>query len=85
MYRRSIALLKEKGYHAVDGCFTHPYARTIGERLGFVELGRAYVSQYEDANGVKVFPDAGKKLLINLKIMISKLIYFFQNRKTSSA
>lgn len=58
MYRRSLALLREKGYPAVDGVFTHPHARKIGEKLGFSELGRAYVSQYEDSKGNKVFPDA---------------------------
>jgi len=58
MYRRSLALLKEKGYSAVDGCFSNPFSRRIAEKLGFSELGRAYIGQYEDSKGVKVFPDA---------------------------
>jgi hypothetical protein len=58
MMRRSIELLKEKEYTACDGCFTNPYAQKIAEKLGFMELGRSYVGQYEDSKGNKVFPEA---------------------------
>lgn len=58
MYKRSLAMLKAKGYVAVEGYFSSPHARKIATKLGFHQLAISYIGQYEDSQGELVFPDA---------------------------
>lgn len=58
MYKRSLAMLKAKGYVAVEGYFSSPYARKIGNKMGFHQLAVSYIGQYENSEGELVFPDA---------------------------
>lgn len=58
MYRRSLAMLKAKGYVAVEGYFSNPHARKVATKLGFQQLAISYIGQYENSQGELVFPDA---------------------------
>ncbi|CAL8074511.1 unnamed protein product [Orchesella dallaii] len=58
MYRRSLAMLKTKGYVAVEGYFSSPFARKIATKMGFQQLAISYIGQYENADGELVFQDA---------------------------
>jgi len=61
MYRRTLPFLKSKGFGAIRNTFTDPATVVIGEKLGFVELGKAYLRDGKDAHGMKLFPAAGDK------------------------
>lgn len=58
MYRRSLAMLKAKGYSVVEGYFSSPHSRKIASKLGFQLLTESYIGQYENSQGELVFPDA---------------------------
>lgn len=66
MYKRTVALLKAKGYVAVEGYFSSPYARKIATKLGFQQLAVSYIGQYENAEGELLFPEAKSDDFVSL-------------------
>jgi len=58
MYRGAIRNLQSKGFQLLKSCFTSPFTKKIGEKMGFRELARAKFNEYQDENGELVFPSA---------------------------
>ena len=58
MYQRGLKFLKAKGYPVIRGLFTHPGTQRIGQKLGFQELCKFYLTDQAGADGQKLFPEA---------------------------
>jgi len=59
IYRRSMNLLRAKGYPLCKSVFTSPYTRKAASNLQFQELCRIYARDEKDENGQNIFPHAG--------------------------
>lgn len=58
MYKRSIKLLRSKGYPLCKSVFTNPYARSAVSKLGFEEISRFYFLDLKNEQGDPIVPDA---------------------------
>ena len=58
MYKRTLTLLKEKGFPVVRSLFTSPETQAIGKKLEFTELGRIELKDEVDETGKPLFPTA---------------------------
>ena len=55
MYRRSLALLKAKGYPVCKSVFSSPYTRRAVRNLGFEELDKMYMLDMKNEKGDAFF------------------------------
>jgi len=60
MYRRTLTLLRSRGYPVAESCFTSPITRKVAAKFGFEELVRRYFKDFEDVNGAKFIDNAGE-------------------------
>jgi len=59
MYKRSIQLLKSKGFPLCKSAFSSPYTRKATMNLGFTEIARVYLKDFCNENGEMDFKGAG--------------------------
>lgn len=57
MYRGAVRLVQGKGLKLMKSCFTSPYTRIIGKKLGFRELAQKSFNE-EDEDGKPTFPNS---------------------------
>ena len=48
MFRRSLSMLKQRGFPMAKGIFSSPISRRIGEKIGFEELARSYLCEFRE-------------------------------------
>lgn len=65
MYRRSLVLLRARGFKYVQGVLTSPYTRKTLFNLGFTELAKIYFKDFKTEDGQQLFPNFQPDLFAN--------------------
>lgn len=58
IYKRSIALLRAKGYPVCKSVFSSPFTRKAATNLGFQEHSRLYFLDHKNEQGELILPNA---------------------------
>ncbi|XP_037028885.1 uncharacterized protein LOC119069097 [Bradysia coprophila] len=58
MYARVVRLLRSKKMSLAFSIYTSPFSRRAAQKVGFVEIDRAYFNELRDENGAIILPNA---------------------------
>ncbi|CAG7728791.1 unnamed protein product [Allacma fusca] len=70
IYRRTIALTRERGYFLAMATFTNPFSRAGAAKVGFQELARIPLKGLKDEDGEELAPGASDDFCITQAVYI---------------